>query len=404
LPSPGRSGINGFDLIVVTGIAGFALAGWHAGLARVVAPVSATAAVLWLSATFAPRLIAEHTSPGDVGQRGWLALTAFAILPIAAGIAAAAVVGASSSRSGVATASRLCGLLAALGLAGLLLWIIAPVSQRQDAFVSLSQGSLTGRIMGALPAPPVNIDNVVARGVLPAPVASLLGSQPHASPPKELPPMTSATINLLRQATVQIFTRACGENWAGSGFAIAPGVIATNAHVVQGASQIEVSFSNGKSSKGIVTLYDAPRDLAVVSVGTTNAPPLALADQPAAIGQTVVSASHPNADRSLHIAPARVVAYGFDEFDLRPGGRTDRLAYTLTSSDLAEGSSGGPVVNAEGQVVAVEFAGSNTGTSFAFAVDEVRDALTHPGGTAVSTGDCPTDVSADRASNAAEPL
>ena len=102
----------------------------------------------------------------------------------------------------------------------------------------------------------------------------------------------------------------------------------------------------------------------------------------------MVTAGHPNADTAPHIAPARVDAFGFVTVDLPPAGLARREVYTLASRDVAGGSSGGPLVNTDGGVVGVVFAGDGNGTALALGVDEIRADLVGHGTAPVSAGVC----------------
>jgi S1-C subfamily serine protease len=278
--------------------------------------------------------------------------------------------------------------VAAVAVLASAVWIFAPMSQRQHAFVSVSHGSLTARILDDLPAPPVDVDGLIARGVLPPGLDALLRTPPPEPPPTALPPISAAALDVVRAGTVQVFAERCGEDWTGSGFVVAPGTLATNAHVVSGATTVEVRSSDGRTHRAEVILYDPDRDFALLGAPDLDAAPLPLAAQPAPVGSVAVTAGHPNADTSLHLAPARVDAFGFVTVDLPPAGLARREVYTLASSDVAGGSSGGPLVDATGAVVGVVFAGDDNGKALALAVDEIRGDVTTHGSTPVATGAC----------------
>jgi S1-C subfamily serine protease len=273
----------------------------------------------------------------------------------------------------------------------LVLWVAAPITLRPQATLHLPADSWTARVIADLPNAPLDLDDVVARGVVPPQIADLFAGTP-AEPPTELPAMTPDAQPALRAATVQVFAQACGKDWAGSGFVARSGVVVTNAHVVTGAAAVEVVTSDGVTTRAAVTRYDPARDLALLAVPGLEIAPLPLATVPAVVGDIVVSAGHPLGDEDVHVAPARVDAYGCVEVDLPPGGPASRLVYRLASADIAPGSSGGPIVNGRGEVIAVDFAvdfaGNDDGHAAAFAVSEIRADLADPGTAAVPTGAC----------------
>jgi S1-C subfamily serine protease len=59
----------------------------------------------------------------------------------------------------------------------------------------------------------------------------------------------------------------------GSGVVVSPdGYILTNHHVVDGARQIDVELTDGRTYKATVVGSDAPSDLAVLKVGPATSP------------------------------------------------------------------------------------------------------------------------------------
>jgi S1-C subfamily serine protease len=377
-----------FDVAVAVIVVVAAAIGWRVGFARVVLPLAASVIVLWLSARYADGLIVAHTSPAQVVARGWLTVVAFVLAPLLAAMLVSAVIAGRGRPGGrPSRAGRLSGAAAALAVLATVIWILAPMSQRQDVFASVSHGSLTARLLDDLPAPPVDIDALVARGVLPAGLGELLQA-PTKPPPAALPSMSDAALAQVRAGTVQVFAERCGEEWTGTGFVVAPATLVTDAHVVSGASAVEVRSSDGRTFGAEVTLYDSARDIALLRVPSFDAAPLQLTEAQAAVGELVVTAGHPDADTELHVAPARVDAFGFVNLDLPPGGLARREVYTLASSDVAGGSSGSPVVDTAGDVVGIVFASDGGGAALALAVAEIRHDLAQPSTGPVSTGTC----------------
>jgi S1-C subfamily serine protease len=381
--------MTAFDAVVAVIVVLAAWTGWRLGFARVVFPLAAAGTVLWLSARYADRLIVAHTSPAEVVRRGWLTFAAFVAAPLLAATLVSAVIGALDPfRRRASRPGRVCGAAAAVAVLAALVWILAPMSRRQEAFVSVSRGSLTARILDDLPSPPVDVDDWIARGVLPAGLDGLLGTPPPADPPAGMPPISAEALGTVRAATVQVFAERCDQEWTGSGFVVAPGTLVTNAHVVSGATQVDLVSSDGREMATEVVLYDPARDLALLRAPDLDAAPLPIADTPAAVGDVLVTAGHPRSDTALHVAPARVDGFGFVTLDLPPVGLARREVYTLASGDVAAGSSGGPLVDTAGRVVGVVFAGDDSGAALAFGVDEIRGELADHGEVPVSTGSC----------------
>ena len=141
-----------------------------------------------------------------------------------------------------------------------------------------------------------------------------------------------------------------GQRWGvGSGIVLAEGRVLTNAHNVRG-DRVTVTFADGRTAEGSVAGHDTDSDLAVVSVDTGEAPALPWADgAPAQLGMPVFALSNPGG-RGLRVTFGFVS--GVDRSFRGPRGRriTGSLEHT---SPLLPGSSGGPVLNADGQLLGI---------------------------------------------------
>jgi S1-C subfamily serine protease len=165
----------------------------------------------------------------------------------------------------------------------------------------------------------------------------------------------------------------------GSGFVLdKQGHIVTNFHVVDGAQQVEVSFSNQKTYKATVVGTDASTDLAVlrVDVSSRALTPLMLADSDkVTVGDAVIAIGNPfGLDRT---ATAGIVS-ALQRLVTAPNGQTiDHVIQT--DAPINSGNSGGPLLNAEGEVIGVNSqisspnGGGNVGIGFAVPSNTVRD-------------------------------
>lgn len=134
----------------------------------------------------------------------------------------------------------------------------------------------------------------------------------------------------------------------GAGIVVAPGVVATNAHNLRGA-QTTVTFSDGRQATGTVAGVDGDGDLAAITVDTAGARPLEWADAAPGLGQPVFALAVPPGG-GIRVTQGAVSATG-RQFR-GPGGRLIEDAVEHTAP-LAPGSSGGPVVDATGRLLAV---------------------------------------------------
>src|SRR5216683_2558862 len=154
-----------------------------------------------------------------------------------------------------------------------------------------------------------------------------------------------------------------GQRWGvGSGIVLAEGRVLTNAHNVRG-DQVTVTFPDGRTAEGNVAGQDIDGDLAVIEVDTGGAPALAWADgASAAIGTPVFALSNPGG-RGLRVTFGFVS--GVDRAFRGPRGRriTGSLEHT---AQLLPGSSGGPVLDAEGRLLGINT--SRLGEGFYLAI------------------------------------
>ena len=147
------------------------------------------------------------------------------------------------------------------------------------------------------------------------------------------------TIRTTTPAVVTIVT----DKALGSGFLVdSKGIIATNNHVIAGAREIEVKMSNGEIYKGAdVLLADADRDLALIKVAAVDLPFLNLGNSDQiSLGEDVLLISAP-------VGLENTVSTGvISGIRLREG--TKIIQTTVPAS---HGSSGGPLVNRNGDVI-----------------------------------------------------
>jgi serine protease Do len=177
---------------------------------------------------------------------------------------------------------------------------------------------------------------------------------------------------------------------SGSGVLVsADGYVVTNAHVVAGASRIDVQLRPGAAGRSIVRPpgrvlparlvgLDAETDLALIKVDATGLPFLTPADSDAVRqGQLVVALGSPvGLDSSMTMGVISAVAR-----QLRPD---DRVVYLQTDAPINPGNSGGPLVDIEGRMIGINTmilsqSGGSEGLGFAvpsnivrFVIDQMR--------------------------------
>ena len=149
-----------------------------------------------------------------------------------------------------------------------------------------------------------------------------------------------------------------GRGWGhGSGVVVAEGSVLTSAHNLR-REEVTVIFADGRREAGSVAGVDSDLDLAVLAVDTGDAPAVRWepGDDPA-IGAPVVALANPGG-RGLR-ATLGFVSSGGRSFR-GPRGRRIRGAIEHTAP-LPRGSSGGPLVDAEGSLVGINSLRLDTG-------------------------------------------
>ncbi|HXW35134.1 MAG TPA: trypsin-like peptidase domain-containing protein [Acidimicrobiales bacterium] len=135
---------------------------------------------------------------------------------------------------------------------------------------------------------------------------------------------------------------------AGCGVVIGPSLVATNAHNVR-SEEVDVRFSDGRTATGHLAAADVDADLAVISVDTAEAPQVEWASDVPPVGTVVAALANP------HGSGLRVTIGTVSSVDREfRGPRGRRIPGSVEhTAPLARGSSGGPLVDATGRVVAL---------------------------------------------------
>ena len=181
---------------------------------------------------------------------------------------------------------------------------------------------------------------------------------------------------------VAFITSDTGNGTAtGTGFAITrDGYIVTNDHVVDGASRVTVKVGDRRSQVARVVGTDASTDLALLKIDATNLPTVALGDSAAVnVGDPVFAIGNPfGLDRTLTTGVVSALQRSIDS----PNGfAIDNVIQT--DAALNPGNSGGPLLDAQGQVIGVNSQiesnssgvsgqGQNSGVGFAIPSDTVQ--------------------------------
>jgi len=158
----------------------------------------------------------------------------------------------------------------------------------------------------------------------------------------------------------------------GSGFIVdAAGILLTNAHVVEGASEVGVTLPDGRSFTGKVLGADPLTDVAVVKVVGSRLPVASLGDSSRVRpGEWAIAIGNP-------LGLDNTVTAGIISAIQRTNavGEGQRVPYIQTDAAVNPGNSGGPLINDRGQVIGINTAirqAPGAGLSFAIPINTAR--------------------------------
>lgn len=168
------------------------------------------------------------------------------------------------------------------------------------------------------------------------------------------------------------------ERALGSGVIVSPeGYIITNHHVVDGAEQIKIDLSDGRTIDAKLVGSDPPSDLALLQVSQSGLTSLALGNSdkvrigdvalaignPLGIGQTVTM--------GIISAKGRSTGLGSGNFE----------DFLQTDAPINQGNSGGALINTNGELIGINSqiiggnTGGNIGIGFAIPANMVRNVM-----------------------------
>ncbi len=195
--------------------------------------------------------------------------------------------------------------------------------------------------------------------VAPAPVAA-----PPLPPPP--PPQPLTTEQLASQVNPTVVTIAANfgpYGVAGTGFVVDPdGLVLTNFHVIEEASDVTaVHQGNGLIYEASVLGYDKSRDLAVLRLATASDLPVASIGRSSdvTVGDPVTAIGNADGSGVLKPAPGRIVALDrkVTAQSSMDGSRNELKGMIQIDADVRAGDSGGPLLDALGNVIGVDAAG-----------------------------------------------
>ena len=357
-------------ILLLLGLAAFN--GYRRGAALQLITYAGLILGLLAGALLAPRFASLASSPFGQATVAMITLFAAAGIGDALGWLVGVRIWSLARQSGLGTFDSVAGTAVALVAVLVTTWFIG-WNLANGPFPGLSREIRESAVMRGLndvfPRPPSLLGEVrqfLNRFGFPEVFADL---PPAPAGPVRAPSNKEvrAIARLADRSTVKIVGQACGLLVEGSGFVAASHYVVTNAHVVAGVRAPEVQQQNGGSQGAVTVLFDPKLDIAVLFVGTTPGPVLALDSKEEGRGTDGAVGGYPGGG-PLTFRPAAVlrdiVAVGKDIY-----GRStvQRDVYELQAV-VRPGNSGGPFVLSDGEVAGVVFAASTTDGKIGYAI------------------------------------
>ena len=395
--------MNPLDAITLLLVVVAVILGWRSGAIPQVTGLAGAITGGALAVVAIPAL-ADPLSGLDPTVRPFVVL-----LGLTAAVAIGETLGAGIGRAAAArlgtgilgTADRAAG--AGLGVVQTLLivWLAGsllaegPVPRLAEA----AGGSTAVRTMASILPPPTEIAVGLGGGLDASGLPDVfVGFEPLPGPPVDRPddPQARAIAAIAEASTYKVSAATCGLSSVGTGFAIAPDYVLTNAHVIAGAGArgVRIKIRGGRTLDAVPVAFDPRLDVALLHVDGLSAVPLALAVKDPGRGAVGATLGYPGGG-ALTVLPAAVSGrYAATGHDIYGQDKVRREILELRAA-IDRGDSGGPLILTDGTVGGVVFAEARTNpdVGYALSVAEVANVVKPDIGLTVpvDTGPCVVD-------------
>ena len=232
-----------------------------------------------------------------------------------------------------------------------IVWVLGAVALHLPGQRELREDVQRSRILGEINerVPPSRLLDAIARV---DPFLTIRGPLANVAPPDPAL-LASPGVRAARDSVFRVTGSACGLGISGSGWAAAPNLVVTNAHVVAGMKDPRVDRRDGDYRDAVVVAFDVRDDIAVLRVAGLGATPL----EPVApvAGQAVAILGYPESGPFAAAAGRIGQTSTVLTEDAYGRGPVNRRITTLRG-DIRHGNSGGPAVDIRGHVQTTVFA------------------------------------------------
>ncbi|MEA5509495.1 HhoA/HhoB/HtrA family serine endopeptidase [Crocosphaera sp. UHCC 0190] len=145
------------------------------------------------------------------------------------------------------------------------------------------------------------------------------------------------------------------QRGTGSGFILSQdGKILTNAHVVDGTSEVTVTLKDGRSFTGKVLGTDPVTDVAVIKIEADNLPTVKAGNSDnLQVGEWAIAIGNP---LGLDNTVTTGIVSATGRLSSQVGVGDKRVEFIQTDAAINPGNSGGPLLNARGEVIGINTA------------------------------------------------
>jgi len=343
--------VTSIDWIAVGVIAIAALIGLRRGLIGGLLGLAGVVVGAYLGAKLAPEFLSGRESP----YTPLVALGGAAVLVILfqsiASMAGSAIRTSLFVLPPLRWLDSLGGLVLGAVAGVAIVWVLGAVALHLPGQRELREDVQRSRILGEINerVPPSRLLDAIERV---DPFLTIRGPEANVAPPDPAL-LASPGVRAARDSVFRVTGSACGLGVSGSGWAAAPNLVVTNAHVVAGMKDPRVDRRDGDYRDAVVVAVDVRDDIAVLRVAGLGAKPLESVTPVA--GQAVAILGYPESGPFAAAAGRIGQTSTVLTEDAYGRGPVNRRITTLRG-DIRHGNSGGPAVDIRGRVQTTIFA------------------------------------------------
>lgn len=221
---------------------------------------------------------------------------------------------------------------------------------------------LIGALIGGLIVTAIILLVLFANGVIGSNKATTIDGQKVIVNNLEASTAVEAVAQVVPQSVVGVqatvvsqgmFGQSSSGTSVGSGFIVtSDGYIVTNEHVVENSNDVVISLADNSTYDAQVIWSDASLDLAVLKIKANNLPTVTLGDSDSiVVGETAIAIGNPRGLNYQRSVTAGIIS----ALDRSLAVDSTMVAENLIQTDAAinAGNSGGPLCNANGEVIGI---------------------------------------------------